>query len=138
MKENQIILVKKSWRILRQVDPTLLGSVFYEKLFADQPSLRRLFKSAIDEQSQKLIGMLSVLVVHLNQPEALNDELRELAVRHVGYGVKAEHYHSVGEALLWTLKQGLGHDWDTATEEAWKTCYGELASSMIGAAYQTG
>ena len=36
--------------------------------------------------------------------------LEGLARRHLGYGVKDEHYDKVGEALLWTLEKGLGDE----------------------------
>ncbi|NTS43045.1 hemoglobin [Flavisolibacter sp. BT320] len=137
MKEQQIILVKKSWRIFRQIDPRLVGGVFYEKLFADQPSLRRLFKISLDEQSQQLIDMLSGIVFHLDDLEGLQDDIRALALRHVQYGVKPEHYTAVGAAMLWTLQQGLGQDWNQETAEAWQTCYDLLSATMIGAAYSS-
>lgn len=135
MKDQQIILIKRSWRIFRQIDPHLVGGVFYEKLFADQPSLRRLFKTSVDQQSQKLIDMLSSIIFHLDDLEELKADICALAIRHTGYGVKPEHYAAVGTALLWTLEQGLGDDWNEETKEAWKACYELLAATMIGAAY---
>jgi hemoglobin-like flavoprotein len=137
MTAQQILLIKKSWRIFRQIDPHLVGGVFYEKLFADQPHMRRIFRTSIDEQSQKLIDMLSAIIIHLDDLEGLKEDIRALAMRHVSYGVKPEHYTAVGAALSWTLQQGLGNDWTKETEEAWNACYGMLASTMIGAAYQT-
>jgi len=137
MTEQQIILIKKSWRIFRQIDPHLVGGVFYEKLFAEQPGLRKMFKGSIDAQSQKLIDMLSAIVMHLDDLENLKADIRDLAIRHVAYGVKPEHYNAVGAALLWTLEQGLGSDWNTDVENAWSACYGVLAATMIQASRQT-
>ncbi len=53
--------------------------------------------------------------------------------RHVGYGVETRHYDAVGAALLWTLEQGLGDDFDDDTKQAWTTAYGMLATTMIEA-----
>ena len=136
MTQEQIILIKKSWRIFRQIDPHLVGDVFYEKLFAEQPGLRKMFKSSIDAQSQKLIDMLSAIVMHLDDLDGLKDDIRSLGIRHESYGVKPEHYNAVGSALLWTLKQGLGNDWNKDVEKAWSICYGILAATMIQAAAQ--
>jgi len=136
MTEQQIIQIKKSWRIFRQIDPQLVGGVFYDKLFKEYPSLRKMFKGPIEQQSQKLIDMLSAIVMHLDHLDDLKEDIRSLAVRHVAYGVKVEHYNAVGSALLWTLQQGLGKDWNNETEEAWSSCYGMLAATMIQAAAQ--
>ena len=59
MNANQILLIKKSWRLLRQVAPELVGDTFYSKLFYDHPELRRMFPKEMDEQYKKLIDMLS-------------------------------------------------------------------------------
>ena len=131
MTHEQIMLVKKSWRLFRQIDPLLVGGVFYDKLFADNPGLKRMFHTSIEEQSQKLIDMLSSIVLHLDSLEKMQDEIDALADRHVSYGVKQEHYETVGKALLWTLKQGLGADWNNETEEAWKKCYYTLVDAMM-------
>jgi len=56
-----------------------------------------------------------------------------LAIRHAGYGVKPSHFKPVGEALLWTLQQGLGKDWTEEIKEAWQTCYKMLSQTMITA-----
>ena len=58
------------------------------------------------------------------------DDLRALARRHDRYGVREEHYASVGAALLWTLEQGLGPDFTPEVQEAWATAYGLLSSAM--------
>ncbi|HEX2607596.1 MAG TPA: globin domain-containing protein [Flavisolibacter sp.] len=133
MTKDQIALVRRTWRILEKVDPLLLGDVFYEKLFNDQPVLRKMFRTPRAEQSRKLIDMLSTIVSHLDSFELFIEEIRALGMRHVHYGVRPSHYESVGVALLWTLKQGLGSDWNTDVKEAWTTCYDLLSATMIQA-----
>ena len=64
----------------------------------------------------------------------LFDEVAKLAKGHVQYGVKAEHYSIVGEALLWTLEKGLAEHWTEEVKEAWVLCYTTLANAMIAAA----
>ena len=133
MTTEQIFLVKKSWSIFREIDPVLVGDVFYSKLFFDMPYLEKLFHTSKDEQSRKLIEMLSVIVGRLDRLEELTEEIKQLAIRHVRYGVKEQHYKAVGTALLWTLRQGLGNDWNEKVSEAWATCFQILSETMINA-----
>jgi nitric oxide dioxygenase len=51
-----------------------------------------------------------------------------------GYGVTAEHYESVGKALLATLEEGLGASWTAAAAEAWAELYRKLSAVMQRAA----
>lgn len=62
-------------------------------------------------------------------------EIRALARRHLRYGVLEQHYASVGEALLWTLEQGLRTDFTDEVRCAWTKAYDILSSTMIEAAY---
>lgn len=133
MTTAQILLVKKSWSIFREIDPVIVGDVFYSKLFFDMPYLEKLFHTPKDEQSRKLIEMLSVIVGRLDRLEELTEEIKQLASRHVRYGVKEQHYKAVGTALLWTLRQGLGNDWNEKVSEAWATCFQILSETMINA-----
>lgn len=133
MTKEQISLVKKTWGVFRKIDPLLVGDVFYSKLFLDMPHLENLFHSSKEEQSKKLIGMLTIIVGHLDNLEELTEEIKQLAIRHVQYGVKASHYKAVGIALLWTLEQGLGRDWNEEVKASWAACYEILSTTMINA-----
>jgi hemoglobin-like flavoprotein len=135
LTQEQIQLVKKSWSPFRRIDPKLVGDVFYSRLFMEHPGLRRLFPKDMDEQYQKLLAMVNLVVGRLNQLEKLAEDISELARRHVRYGVKEEHYTAVGNALLWTLEQGMGREWVPEVRDAWAACYAILAGTMINASY---
>lgn len=134
MTPKEVQAVKTSWRSFRSVDPLIVGDVFYSKLFFQYPQLKLLFNVPEEAQSRKLIDMLNVIVGRLDKPDELSGELAALAVRHLQYGVKPQHYKAVGEALLWTLQQGLGLDWTDEVKAAWEACYNGLAQTMITAA----
>ena len=53
---------------------------------------------------------------------------------HARYGVREEHYDTVGAALMWTLDRMLGARFDDETADAWATAYHLLATLMIEAA----
>ena len=133
MTEGQILLVKRSWNIFREIDPFLIGDVFYSKLFFDMPHLEHLFHASREEQAKKLVGMLTTIVGRLDHLHELTEEIKQLAIRHTHYGVKQHHYKAVGTALLWTLQQGLGSDWNKEVSEAWTACYQVLSDTMINA-----
>lgn len=133
MSSQQIKLVKSTWFLFRNIDPKLVGDVFYSKLFFDYPQLRPMFPKKMADQYEKLIQMLNTIVAGLEDIEALGTAIGAMAERHTGYGVRPEHYDAVGEALLWTLEQGLRTDWNEAVKDAWLTCYTILAQAMINA-----
>lgn len=131
MKPEQIKLVKKTWKILMGVDPKIIGDAFYSKLFADQPSLKKMFPADMDRQYVKLVDMLSSIIMNLDHPEFGTLEIVAMAKRHTGYGVKPFHYVLVGNALLWTLKKGLGSEWNDDIDSAWTACYKSLTDTML-------
>ena len=133
MTQQQINVVTKTWSIFQKIDPVLVGEVFYEKLFTEHPSFKRLFTSSTQAQARKLIGMLDVIISRIDRLDDLGGDLQKLAIRHVHYGVKPEYYPPVGVALLWMLQQGLGEGWDDEVAAAWQACYDTIAGIMINA-----
>jgi nitric oxide dioxygenase len=115
------------------VMPEVAGALFYERLFAANPNVRTLFKNDMRIQGVKLMAMLAIVVYNLPEPGQASTAIRDLAVRHVEYGVRLADYGAVGEALLWTLEQALGKDFTRAVREAWAVCYDELAGEMMAA-----
>jgi methyl-accepting chemotaxis protein len=113
--------------------------VFYQRLFELNPMLRPLFKTDIELQAAKLMDMLSSALSLMEKPEELNETLEELGARHVGYGVRTEHYETVGEALLAMLSTVLGKDFTADTRRAWTELYQFIAATMLrGAARVAG
>ena len=133
MTDAEIRLVKQSWKTLRAIDPVIVGDLFYSKLFMANPSLRNMFPKKMDEQYNKLMDMLSIIIARLDRMDELNEDIAAMARRHVHYGVRPAHYKLVGNALLWTLRQGLGQDWTIDVEQAWTKCYSNLADTMMRA-----
>jgi hemoglobin-like flavoprotein len=131
--EEQITLVQSTFK---QVVPIaeVAADLFYGRLFEIDPSLKPLFKSDLKDQGRKLMQMLSVAVNGLNNLDAIVPAVHDLGKRHVGYGVKADHYTTVGAALLWTLEQGLGDAFTPDVKDAWAAVYGVLAGAAIDGA----
>jgi len=130
---EQIIIIKKTWRIFRSIDYAIVADTFYSKLFTDTPSLRKMFPSDMSKQYIKLIDMLNTIINRLDNINELSSEISAMAQRHTGYGVRGPHYKLVGKALLWTLQQGLGVDWNDEVRSAWTLCYNTIAETMIAA-----
>jgi hemoglobin-like flavoprotein len=133
MTGQQIMVVKRSWGIFRNIDPILVGEVFYGRIFLKAPGIKKMFPVSMEAQYGKIIDMLSLMVARLERMDELTNEISALALRHVQYGVKRGHYEIVGEALLWTLEQGLGRDWTDEVKEAWTSCYTVFSDKMITA-----
>jgi len=104
--------------------------VFYRRLFELEPRLRPLFKNDIESQSRKLMDTLSASLEMLDQPERLTAELEALGARHVGYGVRDEHYAIVGRALLDMLTEVLGDEFTLETRAAWAELYRLISETM--------
>ena len=116
------------------VMPEVAAALFYERLFATNPDFRPLFKNDMRLQGVKLMTMLAMVVYNLPEPGKVLPSIRDLAVRHVKYGVKLADYDTLREALLWTLEQALGEEYEPSVREAWTACYDELAIEMKVAA----
>jgi hemoglobin-like flavoprotein len=129
MNPSTPALVQASFAQVQALGPQV-ATLFYARLFEIDPELRRLFKSDLGDQGQRLLAMLGQAVALLSQPERLLPVLRQLGARHQGYGVEARHYATVGQALLDTLEAGLGAAFTPALRAAWTEVYGVVAQTM--------
>ncbi len=137
MDAKTVELVQTSFAKVKPIAATA-AEIFYAKLFEADPEVKKLFPPKEEDmkvQGNKLMTMLGAAVVGLNDIEKLVPVLQDLAVRHVPYGVKEEHYPTVGAALLDTLEAGLGDDFTPDVKKAWADVYGVIADVMIKAAY---
>lgn len=132
MSPQSIRLVKTSFAYVIPISGEA-ARLFYQRLFLISPELRALFTSDMDEQGRKLMLTLATVVHDLDRLDRLVPAARDLALRHVGYGVVEAHYPPVGEALLWALEQGLGPRFTPAVRAAWTEAYDLLAGAMIEA-----
>jgi nitric oxide dioxygenase len=134
MTENDVRVVRTSFAKVTPI-AQVAATLFYERLFEIAPETRVLFKGDMEEQGRKLMMMLTMVVGSLDRLDELVPAAQGLARRHVRYGVQPAHYEPVGRALIDTLAQGLGDDFDVETRSAWSTAYATLSSVMIAAAY---
>ena len=129
MTPDQIALVQASFaRLAPQADA--VARAFYDRLFAIDPALRALFPADLTGQRAKLMQMLAAAVQGLSDVPALLPVVASLGRRHAGYGVRREHYATVGQVLLDTLRSGLGADFTPRLAQAWSAVYTALASAM--------
>ena len=132
MQAHHMPLVRNSFALVQPI-AAQAAAIFYNHLFAADPSLRALFRGDMVHQGERLMTMIGSAVGLLDQPEVLLPVLRNLGARHDSYGVVDTHYATVGGALLLTLEQGLGDAFTSEVREAWTAMYGVVSRTMIEA-----
>jgi len=132
MKVDQITLVQDTFDKIRPISEKA-AKLFYNRLFELDPSLKSLFKGDMKTQGKMLMQMLDYAVTGLDRLDTIVLAIQNLGIRHAGYGVKDEYYETVGEALLWTLEQGLGKDFTPDVKDAWAEAYKLLSDIMKSA-----
>lgn len=134
MDARHITLVQQSFEEVAGLG-VKAAELFYAELFAIDPSLRAMFSGDMREQHAKLLAALAFVVRSLHTPDKIMNTVEKLAVAHLDYGVKPEHYTYVGNALLRTLKKGLGAKFTPELCDAWSEAFRTLARIMKEAAY---
>jgi hemoglobin-like flavoprotein len=126
---RDIMLVRTSFSLVVPIQDSVAG-LFYDRLFAVEPKLRRLFPDDLSGQKRKLMALFATCVGKLHDLSTLAPVIKSLGARHAAYGAKTEHYAVVAEALLWALKQSLGDALTPEIRSAWTKVYEVLAATM--------
>ena len=133
MTPEQVTMVQSSFEKVAPIADKA-ADIFYDRLFEIAPEVRPMFAADMSRQKEVLMQTLGTAVQNLHQVETILPVVKELGVKHLGYGVKDEHYDTVGAALLYTLEKGLGDDWNDDLKAAWAETYGTVAGVMKDAA----
>lgn len=132
--DETVRAIRKGWAVAA-VSPDATARAFYAHLFQLDPETERLFHSDMGVQGRKLTETLAFIIDHLDDLDELMPAARDLAVRHVSYGVIAEHYTTVGQALIAALQDIVGDGFSVEDAAAWADVYGELSGAMIAATH---
>ena len=135
MTPGQIKIVQDSFAKVAPISEKA-AELFYGRLFEIAPQVRAMFPDDMTGQRKKLMATLAIVVNGLNNLDTILPAASALAKRHVSYGAEAAHYPVVGQALLWTLEQGLGPSWTPEVAAAWTGAYTTLSEFMISEAYE--
>jgi nitric oxide dioxygenase len=141
MTPAQMRLLHRSFAV---IEPRTheIGLSFYDRLFELVPEMRPLFGSDPKLRQRKLMSMFdellklqlrSTLTMPITggaHPEVAMQEVVALAHRHVDYGARPEHFAAMRDALLFTLRNHLGAEFDEETATAWEAAFDMVAGSM--------
>jgi hemoglobin-like flavoprotein len=134
MTQHEKKIVSESYPLIREI-AIPVSMLFYGRLFDVDPSLRRLFKVGMKEQSKKFVAMLDSIVESIDDWEKIVPVLRELGQRHVAYGVKEQHYNTLCSALVWAFGQALQPGFNDEVRASWTAVIQAVNEQMkIGAA----
>lgn len=110
-----------------------LTTLFYDRLFAEHPDLRPLFRrNHLPIQAKMMNDTLLAIIDRLEDAPWLRSSLAALGGRHVEYGITEEMYARVGACLLATLAAAAGPEiWTPAVAGAWSQAFSAITSMML-------
>lgn len=130
MTPEQALIVQSTWRAVLPVGGTF-AELFYGRLFALDPRLKKLFADDMAEQGRNLTAMLSVASANVGKVERITVALRSLGQRHVAYGVTPEDFANFEDALLFALEHALIDVFTPEVKAAWRAAYTVLSGVML-------
>ncbi|HUG60568.1 MAG TPA: globin family protein [Methylomirabilota bacterium] len=131
LTSDMIMEIRRSWALVaRDADGAM--DLFYRRLFEIAPETRKFFAvTDMAAQKRKLAASLGLVVKSADALAYVVRPLRDLGRRHVDYGVSERHYAPVGAALIATLEEGLGADFNDLTRRAWSEAYAIVVGVML-------
>jgi NAD(P)H-flavin reductase/hemoglobin-like flavoprotein len=132
-ESGRMRLIKDSWAAAESHSDEM-GRLFYATLFRIAPETRDLFPVHMEVQRSRLMRALVHFVQMVDQPEDLVPFLEQLGRDHRKFGVVAQHYDAVGQALIGAIRAHSGESWTPQVHEAWTGAYADLATAMRTAA----
>jgi hemoglobin-like flavoprotein len=133
---DAIIQVQHSWKLITETrDVDRMVDVFYSTA-AENPCVGVLFANVdMESQKKKMAGALSLVLENLHEAKGVLQTLRDMAIRHVEYGVELSHYNDIGNALIASLVDADPEIANNPTLNfSWRLAYTLIATTMMEAA----
>jgi hemoglobin-like flavoprotein len=111
----------------------LFGQQFYDLFFTKCPEVKKFFEGVnIDRQAVLLTMALVVIEKQFSSPFAAAEEyLKYLGSKHHNWKIPKTLYADWTEAMLATLAQFHGDDWDEALEQQWQEAIAQVLELMF-------
>jgi hemoglobin-like flavoprotein len=133
MTPSQVAAVEST---IDAIDLDALVVDFYRRAFAADPDVAAMFTSDAALQRRRFALELQTIVGSIRDLDAFCATAAALGARHRGYGVRAAHYRTMGDALLASLGAALGPAWTADVEEAWTLAYSLISEAMMAGALE--
>ena len=132
MTRSEIALVREGFR---RMEPCLerVCMAFCGMLFELDLSLRPLFPNDLRPLAAHLAAGVQTVVRSLDDLQPVLIHAPALGLLLTSYGVMPEDLHTVGAALLATLKGEIGDEFTEEVRVAWRRLFWIVAAATIGA-----
>lgn len=117
MTREQIKLIRTTWAAVARLEVQTVGAIFFERLFRIAPELEEHFFSTAPRHTLKFTDLLTDFTDALDTLTESEHEV--LPFEYASCNPTRQQCLIVGNALLWTLENGLQQGWTDAVEEAW-------------------
>lgn len=128
-------LILKSFALVEDSTDEVAGH-FYALVFLENPALRDMFPPMMDMQRDRLLSALIKVIHQCHEPFKLVDYLQQLGRDHRKFGVRPEHYDTVGRCLIAAMKRFARPGWTPEMDAAWNAALQLVAGTMISAAQE--
>ena len=126
------VLVLESWELIQQrADVDVLGREFWKRLNEIAPDQTHVFRRPLKMWGYLLHHIVNMLSVSISSPDTFFDQMFQLTVRHIRYGVRQHYLPPFGKALMETFEHILKDLWTAETRQAWEEVWKRAADSFL-------
>lgn len=103
---------------------------FFDYLERNAPELLPVFRSSIQVRSRVLVHISKEMRILLMSKD-LAQRVGTLTATHIRVNVKLEHYDTLGQALIHSMRAASGNFWSQEIENAWKRLYAHCSVILL-------
>lgn len=115
-------------------DPDGAMEYLYARLFTFHPDLRGLFPHAMTQTRSAVFRELTRLLAGIDDQQATEQALAQVARDHRKFGVKDKHYQPFFDAVVALAEHVAGPSWTRESEAAWRSATDWFTAVMAEAA----
>ncbi|XP_070705931.1 neuroglobin-like [Pempheris klunzingeri] len=136
-------VIRQSWREIRE-DISRVGVIVFVRLFETHPECKDVFfmfrdiddletlrrNRELRAHGLRIMSFIEKTVARIDKEEHLDQLILELGRKHYLYNAPPKYYKFVGAEFIRAVQPILKERWNSDLEEAWKTLFLYISSTM--------
>lgn len=130
MNAEQLDHIRDNFRLLAPRGPELFER-FVKRVRAASPALGKMFPDEPRDHAQPYLAPCGMVVKNMHRLNAIEYLLLETGARNQMQGMEPFHYGIMRDAMLETLREGMGGEWTRGLHDDWTDAIQIVTSLMI-------
>lgn len=141
LTRTKLAILLQSWKLVKTLDPELVGYTLFEILFRKYPHILQHFpfkdqknylqSASVKKQTSAIVGLLGRCIESMVNFDNIVDTIIVMGEEHIERNIGRAHYDTLQDSICLCIAKLAGPHWDPIVKNSWEIAYFILTEKML-------